>query len=151
MKLMHHLNDEELTDLLLESDQRELEHALAELPEWLRASAQQPELFWRKQQAAIRGRIVAARRIVWPILAASAGALALLVFAFALLHEGAPAPPVPTAQTVSDQDLMIAVEQDVQTSVPEALAPASLLADEISNAQSASGTSHSAKENKHEN
>ncbi len=153
MKFMRHLNDEELTELLLERDEQELQHTLAKLPEWLRSNTQPPEWFWQKQQAAIRERIVATRRLVWPVLAASAGALGLVALAASMLHGGrAPAPPpAPSAQTVSDQELMIAVEQDVQSDVPEALAPADLLADEIGNSQAVSTSSHVPKENKHEN
>ncbi len=152
MQLMRHLNDEELHDLLLESDQRELEHALAALPEWLDSKAQQPEWFWQRQQVAIRGRIAASQRRLWPGLTAFAGALALLVVAVSLLRVGRPpAPPATMVQTDSDQQLMIAVERAVQSDVPEALAPATLLADEISNAQTASTSSPSSKENKHEN
>jgi hypothetical protein len=152
MQLIRHLNDEELAELLLEGDQRELQRTLGALPEWLRSSTQQPEWFWQKQQAKIRGRIAASRRAVWHVLTASACALALLVLAVFLLRGGrVPAPPAPIAQTDSDQELMIAIEQDVQTSVPEALAPATLLADEISNSQGTSTSNHPSKENKHEN
>lgn len=152
MQLVRHLNDEELAELLLESDQRELQRTLAALPEWLRSSTQQPEWFWQKQQAKIRERIATSRRAVWHLLTASACALALLVLAVGLLRGGrAPVPPAPIAQTDSDQELMIAIEQDVQTSVPEALAPATLLADEIGNSQVNSTSNHLSKENKHEN
>jgi|SRR5450755_523625 hypothetical protein len=152
MQLIRHLNEEELAELLLESDQRELQRTLAALPEWLRSSTQQPEWFWQKQQAKIRGRIAASRRAVWQVLTASACALALLLLAVALLRGGrAPSPPIASAQTDSDQELMIAIEQDVQTSVPEALAPATLLADEIGNSQVTSRSNHLSKENKHEN
>jgi len=152
MKFMRHLNNEELTELLLESDEQELQHTLAKLPEWLHSNTQQPEWFWQKQQAAIRGRIAATRRAFWPVLGALAGALGLVALAASMLHHGrAPAPPAPSAQTVSDQELMIAVEQDVQSDVPEALAPADLLADEIGSVQAVSTSSHVPKENKHEN
>lgn len=152
MQLIRHLNDEELTELLLESDQRELEHALSGLPEWLQSSTQQPEWFWQKQRAKIRERIAASRRLLWPLITASSGAVALLAFSFLLFHSTRqPVPPMPVAQSISDQQLMVAIEQDVQSDVPEALAPATLLADEISNAQTTSNTSHASKENKHAN
>ena len=79
-------------------------------------------------------------------------ALGLALLATTLLRHGrTPAPPATLAQTVSDQELMIAVEQAVQTDVPDALAPAALLADEISNSQSSSTSNRFPKENKHEN
>jgi hypothetical protein len=152
MQLIRQLKDEELTDLLLEADQRELQQTLAALPKQLRSATDQPQWFWQRQHAAIRGRIASTRHAAWAVLFAPASALALLVLAVVLLHNGhAPNPPAPQAQSVSDQDLMIAVEQDVQTDGPDALAPAALLADEISSSQSASTSNRFPKENKHEN
>ena len=152
MQLIRHLKDEELTDLLLEADQCELQQTLAAVPHQLRLSTERPEWFWQKQQAVIRERVRAARRPAWRLLPACAGALGLALLATTLLHHRRPpAPPAPQAQTVSDQELMIAVEQAVQTDVPDALAPAALLADEISNSQPGSTSNRFPKENKHEN
>jgi hypothetical protein len=153
MQLILHLKDEELTDLLLAADQRELQQTLAAVPNQLRLSTERPEWFWKKQQAAIRERVRARRRSAWRLLPACAGVLGLALLATTLLHHGrTPAPPAaPQAQAVSDQELMIAVEQAVQTDVPDALAPAALLADEISNSQSSSTSNRFPKENKHEN
>jgi len=152
MQLIRHLKDEELTDLLLEADQRELQQTLAAVPNQLRLRTERPEWFWQKQQAAIRERVGATRSPAWRLLPACAGALGVAVLATTLLDHGRrPAPPAPQAQNVSDQELMIAVEQAVQTDVPDALAPAALLADEISNAQSGSASNRFPKENKHEN
>jgi hypothetical protein len=152
MQLIRHLKDEELTDLLLEADQRELQQTLAAVPNQLRLSTERPEWFWQKQQAAIRERVGARRHHAWRLLPACAGVLGLAVVATTLLDHGrTPTPPAPQAQSVSDQELMIAVEQAVQTDVPDALAPAALLADEISNSQSGSTSNRFPKENKHEN
>jgi len=152
MQLIRHLNNEELTDLLLEDDQRELQQRLAALPEQLRSTTEQPEWFWQRQQAAIHRRMAATRRAVWPLLTASAGALALLVLALTLPHSGSrPTPPVPQAQTDPDQELMIAVEQAVHTEVPYALEPAALLANEIGKSQATVTPVRFSKENKHAN
>jgi hypothetical protein len=152
MQLIRHLKDEELTDLLLEADQRELQLTLAAVPRQLRLSSEQPEWFWQKQQAAIRQRLGATRHLAWRLLPACAGVLGVAVLGTTLLYHARPAaPPAAQAQSVSDQELMIAVEQAVQTDVPDALAPAALLADEISKSQSGSASNRFPKENQHEN
>ena len=146
MRLMRHLNNDQLSEFLMESDQRDLQPLLDDLPASLREAAERPEWFWRKQQAAIRRRL-AASQSAWarPVtVLASASALVLL----ALLLRGNPAPPAPQARTDQDQELLIAVERAMQTDVPEALEPASLLAEEIS---SQAASNRSTKENKHEN
>jgi hypothetical protein len=115
-------------------------------------SSEQPEWFWQKQQAAIRERVGATRHLAWRLLPACAGVLGVAVLGTTLLHPARPpALPAPQAQSVADQELMIAVEQAVQTDVPDALAPAALLADEISNSQSGSASNRFPKENQHEN
>ena len=147
MRLMRHLNNEQLGELLMESDQRDLQPLLDDLPASLREVTERPEWFWQKQQVAIRHRLASAPSAwVRPLTAwASASALVLLAL---LLLRGSPAPPAPQARTDQDQELLIAVERAMQTDVPEALEPASLLADEIS---SQAASNRSTKENKHEN
>jgi hypothetical protein len=86
MQLIRHLNDEELTELLLEGDQRELQPALGSLPDWLRSNTDQPEWFWQRQRAAIRGRIATAERSRFRASLAWAGTLALSVVALLLLN-----------------------------------------------------------------
>jgi len=133
MKLVEQLRDEELTDLLLESAEREMQKFFAGAAQSLRTAAERPEWFWHRQRGGVHERIAASQRS-WPALTAVwAGAAALLVLAFALLR-GTPAPqPVQAqAQTDSDQQLLVGVEQVMQSEVPEALAPSALLASEIS-------------------
>ena len=141
MQLIRHLNDEQLTELLLEGDQRELQPALASLPDWLRSNADQPEWFWQRQRAAIRGRIAAAERSRFRASLAWAGTLALSVIAILLLN-GGPTPAPVHAQIDPDQEMLLSVEDAVHRDVPAALEPAVLLADEISNGAQAQAPSN---------
>jgi hypothetical protein len=106
------------------------------LGEQARSASQQPEEFWQLQHAQIRGRIAslpitprkASRNLAWGAVPAL-GVLALLLLAGA----SAPAPhPVETDLAAdADQQLLEAVEQAMQSGVPVALEPASVLAVEI--------------------
>jgi hypothetical protein len=140
MQLIHQLNDEELTELLLEGDRQELLPALAPLPDWLRTATDQPEWFWQRQRAAIRGRVAAAERSRFRASLVWASTLALSVLALLLLN-GGQAPRPAQAQTDPDQQMLVAVEEAVHRDVPAALEPATLLADEISNGARAASMS----------
>jgi hypothetical protein len=145
MQLMRHLNDEELTELLLEGDQRELQPALGSLPDWLRSNTDQPEWFWQRQQAAIRGRIAAAERSRFRASLAWAGTLALSVVAMLLLNGGPSPAPVQT-RVDPDQEMLLSVEDAVHREVPASLEPAALLAEEISSgAQTAAPSNRSSQ------
>jgi hypothetical protein len=141
MQLTRHLNDEELTELLLESDQRELQPALESLPEWLRANTDHPEWFWQRQRAAIRGRIAVAERSRLRASLAWASTFALSVVALLLLN-GGPRPAPAVRQIDPDQEMLLSVEDAVHRDVPAALEPAVLLADEISNGARAASASN---------
>jgi hypothetical protein len=141
MQLIRHLNDEELTELLLEGEQWELQPALGSLPDWLRSNTEQPEWFWQRQRAAIRGRIATAERSRFRASLAWAGTLALSVVALLLLN-GSPQPTPAQTQIDPDQEMLLSVEDAVHRDVPAALEPAALLADEISNGARAEQTSY---------
>jgi predicted anti-sigma-YlaC factor YlaD len=129
-----------------------LQRTLGVLPEALRSATDLPHYFWQRQQAAIRSRIAveeASRRswrgFVWATVAA-------LVLLAGLLLNSTRTPPATQVeiQPDPDQQLLVAVEQAVYSGVPESLAPAALLAEDISSAvePSASGSS---KEERNEN
>ena len=143
-----HLSDEQVAALLLGGasgeagahvaecgecrmeDQR-LRTALGGYGEAVRGAAERPEAFWAWQRVAIAGQLTArrthSRRLVW------AAAMALLVMlASALVRQGAPEPVA--AQTDPDHALLVEVERSMQRDVPVALAPAALLAQEMSRA-----------------
>ena len=148
MQLIRHLNDEELTDLLQESEERDLRPMLNSLPELLRSATERPEWFWKKQQAAIRGRIAGAPQPWLRLVAGWAMTMALVALALVLLRRN-PAPPAQQVQADPDQELLMAVEQSLQSDVPASLEPAALLAEEIGGRPA----SHSdiRKENHHAN
>jgi anti-sigma factor RsiW len=104
-----------------------LRRATAALRDSARTQAEQPEPFWTRQRRSSASRVSAhaVRPLTW------AAALAAAVLAAALLQEPRPAAPVtPTADP--DQALLVSVERAVNRQVPQALAPAALLTQEIS-------------------
>lgn len=149
MRLTRDRNNEELTGTILDSDH--LRQTLAALPEWARAATDHPDAFWERQQAEIRRRIAASQRSPLRPAAAWASAFAVVLLAIIFLNSG-PTLPRPTAQNDSDQELLVAVEQTLQSGVPEALEPAAMLAGEISSGLQPTFTSHRVtKENQNEN
>jgi hypothetical protein len=131
MQLTRHLSNEELSEMIFSSDQQHLQRTLSALPAWARAAAERPDAFWELQQAEIRKRISAVpKRSPARTITGWAGAFAVVLLAIFLLNDG-PAPPSSRAQSDLDQELLVAVEQSVQSGVPQALEPAAMLADEI--------------------
>jgi len=97
----------------------------------IQAAAQRPESFWRQQQAEILARLggpaAAPRPLAW------ASAAALLALAVLLSLPGSP--PVAVAPPPDpDRQLLLEVQQTLDREVPDALAPASLLTQEMSQA-----------------
>jgi hypothetical protein len=150
MQLTRHLSNEELSEIIFASDQQHLRRTLGTLPEWARAAAEHPDAFWERQQAEIRKRISS---LPDPSSSRSAtawaGAFAVVLLAIFLLH-GSPAARPSNAQNDPDQELLIAVEQSLQSGLPQALEPAALLANEISNSQPISTPRRVYKENPNE-
>ncbi len=100
---------------------------LARYAETTRAAAEQPEAFWRAQQAAVARRWSgrpAPRRLAW-----AAAAACVVLAAVSLIEK---TPPEPMAQADPDQVLLVDVERSVRRELPRALEPASLLAQELS-------------------
>jgi predicted anti-sigma-YlaC factor YlaD len=129
-----------------------LQRTLDVLPEAMRSATDFPHYFWLRQQAAIRSRIAveeASRRswrgFVWATVAA-------LVLLAGLLLNSTKTPPTTQVeiQPDPDQQLLVAVEQAVYSGVPESLAPAALLAEDISSAVEPSASRNS-KEKRNEN
>jgi len=129
MQLTKQLSDEELTDVLLEADEKFLRQRFSSVPEVLRRACERPESSWQRQRAEIRSRVASVRAASLRLFEAGAVVFALVLLSFLLLSR--PAQPVPS-QADADQDLMLAVERAVDSDGPEALAPAMLLANEIS-------------------
>jgi hypothetical protein len=156
MKIVQKLSNEELSEVILGSDQRYLQRQFGDLPDALRSAVQWPETFWQNQQASIQTRIASETKA--PLFSmralARAGALALLLFALALLRTGPNPVPIPVQTQSSsdpDQELLVAIEQAVQSDGPASLEPAALLAEQIANPMQGSSSSHFTKESQNEN
>jgi len=138
-----HLTEEKIFESLLEAkDTSALEHlaacpacarefdrlrrATSALRDSARSQAEQPEGFWTRQRASAASRISghSVSPLTW------AAAIAAAVLAATLVHE--PRPVVPTSPPVDpDQALLVSVERAVNRQVPQALAPAALITQEI--------------------
>ena len=117
--------------------EQEMLRDFSPLAERARSVTDLPGYFWQRQQAAIRSRIAVEQASKQPLKGfVWATALGLCLLA-GLMLKSRPAPaPVPQAvqmQTEED-DVMAVVEETVGRNVPEALAPAALLAEDISSA-----------------
>jgi len=154
MDLVHRLNEAEVAEALAgeaaEERIAECDRCAAEFAAWaelggkmrqeLQARAHLPGYFWARQQARIRERLAPRKASArW----AGAAVFALMVLAFGLIHQAA-TPRVETAQAVAaaspaklgpayaDDDALL---EDIQTSlareVPEPLAPAAVLVEEM--------------------
>jgi len=103
-----------------------LRRATSTLRDSVRSQAEQPEGFWTRQRASAASRI--SGRSVSPLTWAAAFAAAIL--AATLIHEPRPVVPA-TPPADPDQALLVSVEQAVNRQVPQALAPAGLITQEI--------------------
>jgi hypothetical protein len=145
MEISPHLSEAELAEFASDSSSAlgtHLEHCDACLREvarlrdavsTLRAVGSEPEVFWSTQQAAIRERVASARVRMsrWLPRTAMAAATAVIAIACLMLSGGKVPPPSPQAVADPDHELLVAIEQAMQTDGPAALVPAALLAEEI--------------------
>ena len=157
MEIIRHLSNEELTDLVIDSDQQALRQTLEALPDWARTSTEQPEEFWQKQRSVVWTHISSAgrpsaRRLVRrsPVLAWSVFA-ALLLLAGLMLDRASFVPPPHEAQVDTDHELLVAVERALHNDGPAALEPAALLAQEMVQEIPATRPTTRKKEPMHEN
>ena len=119
--------------------EQEIARDLAPLPEQARSVTEQPGYFWQRQQAAIRSRIAIAQASRQPLKGfVWASVLALCLLAGLVLKLRPASAPLPQADVMplqnEEDDVMTVVEETVGRNVPEALAPAALLAEDISSA-----------------
>lgn len=133
MEMIQKLSDEQLSDLILASDQRFLRDELAQLPAQAR-DAEKSDEFWAAQRAVVCSKIAGrerARRWI-PALAAAAVAAIIAIAILLAPHkttrtEVTATPP----QAISDQELLVQVERILQSDTPASLQPAGLLAPEM--------------------
>jgi hypothetical protein len=167
MEIEPHLSDEQLIGLLTgegraskhltdcrqcRADYSALQSQFSALPEAVRNATDRAQVFWLRQAAAIRSRIAveeASSRSWAGLVWASAASLILVA---GLLLNGAKNGARPQAQADPDQELLLAIEHAVATDVPESLAPAALLAEDIRSAvESSSATPRNDKEKSNDN
>ena len=162
-----HLSDVEVLEMLLDealvvgdhleqcapcrSELQQLRRTLETLPSLVHTTSERPEAFWQLQRNAIRARIVSPKPVRRsPSLAWAA--VAVVVTLAGLLLSNSPAPTPTQAQVDPDHELLIEIERAVSNDGPEALQPAALLVQEISqNAQPISTSPVRKKETNHEN
>jgi hypothetical protein len=156
MEIIRHLSSEELTDLVIQSDQQALRQTLEALPACARASTERPEEFWQQQRSVIWSRIsVLDRRrenfaVRRSLLLAWSAVAAMVLLAGLMLVRPASVPPH-KAQVDLDHELLMAVERAVHNDGPAALDPAALLAEEMVQDLPATHSPNRKKEPTHEN
>lgn len=99
-----------------------------------RELAQRPEAFWERQAAQIRGACRPSRKQSRMTAALVPSVVVLLLVAFGILQRDPATSPAtvtqPAAQVDQDHELLLAVEQVMQTDTPVALEPATLVVDQ---------------------
>jgi hypothetical protein len=109
------------------AEAEELRRAISSFRDSIHATAQRDQSFWRNQQRAIRERVSA--RDWYPLHWAWAVAMVVvLIMAIFLLHT--PHSPQNYASEDADKALLQEVQGDLGRDVPQALAPAVLIAEE---------------------
>jgi hypothetical protein len=132
VEIIQKLNHEQLSDLILASDQQSLRHELAQLPAQAREAAERSEEFWAAQRAAVWSRISGHERVRrWMPSLAAAAAAAIIAIAILLAPHKTKPQLVSAPQVISDQELLVQVERIVQSETPASLQPAGLLAPEL--------------------
>ncbi|MGC2184193.1 MAG: hypothetical protein WA637_13005 [Terriglobales bacterium] len=156
MEIIRHLSHDELTDLVIQSDQQALRPTLEALPEWARTSSERTEEFWQRQRDVIWARISSldrhpqGRMVRRPLVLACSVVAAMVLLAGLMLDRASLAPP-PRAQVDPDHELLMAVERAVHNDGPAALDPAALLAEEMVQDLPAAHSPIRKKEPTHEN
>jgi hypothetical protein len=133
MEIIRPLGDHEWADRVLANHLQHLRPTLDALLEWTKSVDDEPESFWEGQRVAIWAKISAREKKRTNWLFALAGTLALIVLAVSTLFlNPQPATAPSEAQIDSDHELLVHVEQTIESGGPQALEPAALLAREIS-------------------
>jgi hypothetical protein len=128
-----------------EMDNKDLKQTLEAWRESASQQAERPEWFWVRQRASIQSRMDGAHRpgllpgFAWAGIGATAAlALALLIPGHLPQTKDPVQPDGPVAQ-ISDHELMLSLEDTMNSGVPDSLAPASTLANEMEQAYQGRG------------
>src|SRR6201981_940890 len=108
MEIMRHLTNEELTDLVLASDQQSLRPEIEALPEWSCIASERADEFWGRQRAKIWSRINAgevrksghALVFVWSV------ASAIIAIAGVMLSSSSRKPMIPQPRVIPNRRLL---------------------------------------------
>src|SRR6266566_4100166 len=152
MEMIRHLSNEELVDLIIDSDERALRLTFDALPSWAQAASERNEEFWQNQRVAVWSRISSAEErsaLRLPILAWALAAVTVAVSGW-LLNQPSDLRP-PEVRVDADHELLLEVERAVQIDGPLALEPAALLAEEMVQELPAKHSPNHKKEPSHEN
>ena len=105
-----------------------------------RTEADRPAHFWAAQRANVRERIRGEQR-KFSLRVAFASTAALFVIAGGMLAGGNSAAPTQVAKVnaISDQQLLADIDETLTNPIPDALAPADLLAQDLDRSLKASG------------
>ena len=105
-----------------------------------RAAADRPAYFWAAQRANVRGRVGGEQR-KFSLRVALASTAALFAIAGAMLAGGNSTTPtqVEKANPISDQQLLADIDETLTNPIPDALAPADLLRQDLDRSLKASG------------
>lgn len=120
-------------------EDKELDDAIGLWRESVDRQAERSDWFWARQRARVESRIISASVRRMPVFA-WAGVAATLVLGATLLISGHVTPNQriadnkPPVVHVSDHELMVSLEDTMNSGVPDSLAPASALADEMDQA-----------------
>ena len=132
--MIQKLNHEQLSDLILASDQQFLQHQLTQLPAQARDAAEKSEEFWAAQRVAVWSKIAGrerARRWIPALAAAAVAAIIAIAILLAPHKTTKTEATVALPQAISDQELLVQVERILQSDTPASLQPAGLLAPEM--------------------
>ena len=149
---MNYGEHNELNELKLnERERANIERMLAEFRAEATEKAERPELFWAAQRTRIAARIRQShtqRGLGWA--ATVAAATAIVVFMTVPSHSpttpGAKTPVITAARTqAGDEELLRSVDETMTSDVPDALAPANLLATEMDRGLNGSSKNTSSK------
>jgi len=141
-------SDDEFATILCESqpervgsndpEVQRFRQALQAIPNFAQVNSQRPEIFWTRQRAEVWKAIergTETQRRSMPKLAWVAAAV--VVGIAAMMLSVSPVPQAPQARVDPDHELLLDIERSLNSGGPQALEPASLLVEEISqNAQS---------------
>ncbi len=137
MNFIRQWSDDELNELLLQSDEHFLRPRLQEFVQNVHAQTGHSAEFWERQERAIQQRISSPQkekakslpRLIW------AAATVVALAAFLMLQGGYERPNAPPVQVQTDaeadHELLMHVEEAIQSGGPAALEPAAMLAVEI--------------------